>query len=261
MGGNMKGECFKCKTPDVKVWNTFGKLKCKPCIEKGKTKRAGHSGMVHKEEVKWTIFSEEELTETKGEYLELVKVKKSNPLYVRMYLSHYPKSKGIVGRQLNYIVFSNKKAVGIIGVSSPPLNYKKFRSFFNTKKDTDFVNNNVFRITKKIGDKNLGTKILKMLRRRVVEDYKKEYNTLLLGIVTFVEPPRTGSVYKADNWEGLGMTQGVSVRRRGEDWLEKQYIKDGVKKYIFGIKFKHTRRKNEQNRVANGSREDQTSNK
>ena len=61
----------------------------------------------------------------------------------------------------------------------------------------------------------------------------------LLGLVTFVEPPRTGAIYKADNWECLGKTQGVSVRRKGDNWYEKQYIK-GEKKFIFAYRYKKT---------------------
>jgi hypothetical protein len=169
--------------------------------------------------------------------LKLIKVKKSNPLFVKWYIEHYPKSKGIVGRQLNYLVYYNGWPIGIIGGASPPLNYKIFRDYFNTVQDTSYLNNNVYRIVHKPEDRNIGTKILKMFRATLIQDYKSFYKDRLLGLVTFVEPPRTGAIYKADNWDYLGMTKGIEVKRKGKNWLEKVYQK-GVSKHIFAIRFK-----------------------
>jgi len=58
-----------------------------------------------------------------------------------------------------------------------------------------------------------------------------------MGIVTFVEPPRTGSVYKADNWDYLGKTQGKKCSRRGNHgkWINKEWG-EGTKKLIFAKK-------------------------
>jgi hypothetical protein len=80
-------------------------------------------------------------------------------------------------------------------------------------------------------------KILKIFRNKIFEDYYNKYKTNLIGLVTFVEPPRTGAIYKADNWEFLGKTQGITVRRKGNNWFTKQYYK-GVKKLIFAYKYK-----------------------
>ena len=126
--------------------------------------------------------------------------------------------------------------IGIISASSPPLNYKKFREYFSVENDLGFLNNNVFRIVNKPDDKNIGTKILKIFRNKIYKDYENKYKTKLLGIITFVEPPRLGSIYKADNWEYLGETQGVTVRRSGENWYQKQYTK-GTKKHIFAYRY------------------------
>ena len=226
--------CTKCTKQDVKLYNTFGKLKCKECIEKDKTGKKGNSGMIYKKDtiIQYDIFLNN---------LSLKLVKKSNNLFVKWYIEHYPKSKGIVGRQLNYLIYINNTPVGIISGASPPLNYKKFRNFFNIKNDLQILNNNVFRLVNKPNDKNIGTKILKLFRERLKKDYKKKYNEILRGIVTFVEPPRTGAVYKADNWINLGLTQGVEVRRAGKDWLQKTYTK-GTKKHIFCYKYKCKRK-------------------
>lgn len=179
--------------------------------------------------------------EIENKFLHLKKVKKSNKLYVKWFIEHYPGSKGIVGRQLNFLIYSYGKPIGIIGFASPPLNYKKFHKYFNLDDNVKasenakrFVNNNVFRIVHT--QKNLGTQILKIARKTLPELYKKQYGDTLLGIVTFVEPPRTGSLYKADNWDFIDMTEGIAVKRRGEEWTDKKYIKD-IKKYIYGYKF------------------------
>lgn len=223
----MVKKCTFCNRDDVKLFMSFGKWKCRECIDKRKTGRAGHSGMVYDKEIKPSDYK----VNSKG--LCLVSVKKSHPLLVKWYIEHYPGSKGIVGRSLNYLIYVDEFPIGIISVASPPRNYKIFRKIFSVEDDLQFVNNNVFRIVEK-HEPNVGTQILKLLRRRVGKDYKVKYGQNLLGICTFVEPPRTGAIYKADNWKYLGLTQGVEVRRRGTDWFEKTYTK-GVKKHIYAI--------------------------
>jgi len=185
--------------------------------------------------------SEYYINDLKDIELDLIKVKKSNPLYVKWFIEHYPESKGIVGRQLNFLIYSFGKPIGIIGFASPPLNYNIFNKYFdfdinnksgeNAKK---ILNNNVFRIV--YTQKNYGTKILKIARNKVYKLYYEQYNDKLLGLVTFVEPPRTGAIYKADNWIYLGNTKGIEVKRRGDNWTEKQYFK-GIQKLIFGYKY------------------------
>ncbi len=165
--------------------------------------------------------------------LELEITNKGNKLFSTLYLEHYPRSKGIMGRQLNYFIKRDGKVIGIIGVNSPPLNYKKFRNYFHTENEKLFVNNNVFRIVET--EKNLGTKILKLLRKKITIDYYKKYGDKLIGIVTFVEPPRTGALYRADNWDYLGETEGMRVTLRSttrNDWQNKKWEK-GTKKFIF----------------------------
>jgi len=229
----MIGTCNFCNKSNIKIYATFGKYKCKECIDKSKTGRKGHSGMIYDEKVKITEF----IDCTLKKIITLKLVKKSHKLFVKWYIEHYPKSKGIPGRQCNYLIYNYENPVGIISGNSPPLNYKIFRNYFNIDNDKMFVNNNVFRIVNKPNDKNFGTKVLKIFRNAIYKDYYIKYQDELLGIVTFVEPPRTGAIYKADNWEYLGKTKGIEVRRRGDNWLEKSYHK-GIPKHIFGYKYK-----------------------
>lgn len=226
--------CFHCGK-DKKCYPTFGKLVCSDCIDERRTGRKGHSGMIYKPSVQPADYSMPWLSDME---LCLSRVKKSHPLYVKWYIEHYPGSKGIVGRQINYLIYHFGRPVGIIGVSSPPLHYKKFEHYFKlsgmkpSESSKLFLNNNVFRLVDKVGE-NLGTRILKLLRRRVKQDYNDIYGQELIGLVTFVERPRTGAVYKADNWEFLGETEGIEVKRRGKDWLNKTYLKTDNKKLIF----------------------------
>jgi len=173
--------------------------------------------------------------------LFLKEVPKSHKLFAKWFFEHYPNSKGIVGRQLNFLIYRYGRPIGIIGFNSPPVNYRKFYEFFNldpslpaSENAKKLLNNNVFRIIH--SEKNLGTQILKLARNQVRRRYKEKYNDELIGLVTFVEPPRTGAIYKADNWVYLEMTQGIEVKRRGENWIHKQYSK-GVKKHIFVYRF------------------------
>ena len=67
------------------------------------------------------------------EGLTLSPAKKGDKVFATIYLNHYPASKGIVGRQLNYYIKRGGKLLGIIGVNSPPLNYKIVSEYFSEK--------------------------------------------------------------------------------------------------------------------------------
>jgi len=220
---NKKCEICGAEGKVIEVW---GRYYCRSCYEKKPKKGNGHSGMIRRPgALKQMILSF-------SNDITLQRVKKSDPIFSTLYLDHYPKSKGIVGRQLNYLIVRGNQILGIIGANSPPLNYKLFREYFGVDNDMVFLNNNVFRLI--VHEKNLGTRVLKLFRNRIKKDYKSEYGDELIGLVTFVEPPRTGAVYKADNWDYLGMTEGKRCTRRGNlgKWINKEWT-DGVRKHIF----------------------------
>ena len=226
-----KNRCELCGS-EGKVYSVFGKKVCLACMQKRRTGKPGHSGMIYREKVTPDSFRD---LFCFNKPLELIPVKKSHPLFVKWFMEHYPNSKGIVGRSVNFLIYRYGEPVGIIGFSSIPLGYKKFDEFFGfdtgiPENANKILNNNVFRLIKT--ERNLGTKVLKLARKKVREIYRKKYGTDLIGLVTFVEPPRTGAVYKADNWKYLGMTEGIRVLRRGKEWYKKQFT-EGVKKHIF----------------------------
>lgn len=166
--------------------------------------------------------------------LELVRVPKSDGLFGKLFFEHYPGSKGIPARSLCYLIFRDGVCIGIVGINSPPRNYKIFKEYFNGADEKNFVNNNVYRLI--LNEKNLGTKVLREFRKVIKKDYEEKYGDTLLGIITFVEPPRTGAMYKADNWQFLGETQGKRMTRDKNTW-EKTFVQ-GTKKLIFGYMYK-----------------------
>ena len=216
-------QCSKCGA-EGRLHSAFGRLICTSCKNDRPNKMTGNSGMYDR--------PQEEMCFVDGLFLE--RVSKSNGMFGSLFFSHYPESKGIVGRALCYLVYLDKKAIGIIGCSSPPKNYLKFKEFFDGADEKQYVVNNVFRLIR--NDKNLATKVLKIFRNLARKDYANEYKETLLGMATFVEPPRTGTIYKADNWKFIGMTEGIRMRRNKETW-EKTYEK-GVSKYIYAIKYR-----------------------
>lgn len=218
--------CDGCGTKG-KVIEVWGKKWCPKCWEARPRGKKGHSGMIPMDELNINL----ELPFTDG--LILDRTSKGNPVFATLYRSHYPKSRGIVGRTLNYFVKRGGDILGIIGGNSPPLNYKKFNEFFGKEyKEVNWINNNVYRLIH--NEKNLGTKVLKMFRNIIKKDYEDRYNDTLIGMITFVEPPRTGAIYKADNWTYLGLTQGMSATRRNDHgkWVNKEWG-TGTKKHIF----------------------------
>ena len=219
----------KCDFCDFvgKVIETWGKSYCKPCWEKKPKKGKGHSGMIGMK----VLTLQDTLPFHKHIYLE--RTTKGNKEFATIYLNHYPGSKGIVGRQLNYFIKESGRILGIIGGNSPPLNYKKFNKYFNDNyTELNWLNNNVYKLL--IQRKNLGTKVLKLFRNTIKRDYQEKFKDQLIGLITFVEPPRTGAMYKADNWDYLGETEGKRCFRRGDHgkWINKEWG-TGSKKLIF----------------------------
>lgn len=234
--------CYKCKT-EGKCFKYWGKFYCEKCLVE--TSGHGNSGMIAmpKEWVEHQLMQIHMIPESYQRPV-LIYVPKGNKLFASLYLSHYPQSKGIVGRSLNYLIIYKGMTAGIIGGNSPPYAVKPIDEFFGITKENRgdmlvrFFNNEVFRIIK--SSKNLATMSLKAFRYRVKKDYLERYGCDLIGFITFVEPPRKGSIYLADNWTYLGKTKGFSTKRRGKRWHIRTWGKT-VPKHIYGWKYKEYR--------------------
>jgi uncharacterized protein DUF4338 len=71
------------------------------------------------------------------------------------------------------------------------------------------VNNARFLILPWIRCKNVASRVLALVSRRLAEDWHARYAYRPVLLETFVEKPRfTGTCYKAANWQYVGDTQG-----------------------------------------------------
>lgn len=230
--------CCKCKR-EGKCFRHWGKYYCEKCLME--TSGKGHSGMLAmpKEWVDGQLAQIHMIPESYRHPI-LQSTPKGNKLFASLYLSHYPKSKGIVGRCINYFIIYKGLTVGIIGGNSPPYSVRAIDDFFGITKENrgdmlvQIFNNEVFRIIRSAP--NLATMTLKEFRHNVNRDYEVKYGYPLIGLITFVEPPRTGAIYKADNWTYLGDTKGFSTKRRGKRWHTRTWDRT-VPKHIFGYKY------------------------
>jgi len=132
---------------------------------------------------------------------------------IENYHSYIPTYKS-VGRRIDWLILYDNEIIGMIGIGSstyPPskdllayLNVSKseYRNLFNT-----IANNWRFCLIKQI--KNIGTVILKKLRRLAPIEWKKKYGNDLKYLTTFVGGGHNGAVYRADNWSFIGQTSGL----------------------------------------------------
>ena len=129
---------------------------------------------------------------------------------------HYSHPKGFVGRQIMYRIWVDNKPCGAIAGGSATQNLPGRNEFFGDEfKLQNIINNTFYHLENNCGDKNLGTKVLKLWRNQVVFDWQYLYKSPVIGFETLVELPRNGALYKADNWTFVGTTKGYTCKRIG----------------------------------------------
>lgn len=159
----------------------------------------------------------------------------------------YVKHKLTPTRRIDFLIYENESnnLIGAIGLNSATLNLGerdkllKLNNRNKKKRLLNIANNYRFALIKdNITIQNAGSQILKSLRNDGARAWKRKYGNKLIGIETFVKPPWTGSVYKADNWFSLGETRGFSAHRFPTELVDKKYRE----KYLseFNKKFKTT---------------------
>ncbi len=164
--------------------------------------------------------------------LELERISKRDSRYQELRDRHYVPNRDTIGRQLHYLIWFDGQVSGIISGASAAYGVAPRDQFFglvthNNGQDRGYqllhlVNNTVFRLENNIP--NLATQVLAQWRRRVINDWPtcspaSTHRPPVLGFETFVgvAEHRVGTIYKADNWHCLGLTQGVAKRQRGGD--------------------------------------------
>lgn len=152
----------------------------------------------------------------------------------------YIKHKLTPTRRIDFLVYENESnnLIGAIGLNSAVLNLgerDRILGLNNSNKKRrllNIANNYRFALIKEnITIQNAGSQILKSLRINGAKAWKRKYGNKLIGIETFVQPPWTGSVYKADNWSFLGETKGFKCSRLPIKLIIKSCQKKQIKKF------------------------------
>lgn len=143
----------------------------------------------------------------------------------------YVASARTVGRCLKYIISYNKKDIGTfwIGSGFKPTPKAILNYFDKSQKEFDKIFNEVAdnkRFCMIVNIPNLGTQILKTIRKRAKLDWKNKYGNNLKAIVTTIGNNKKGSVYLADNWKLIGETSGLPSSRKSVSmkWDDKESI-------------------------------------
>ena len=144
-------------------------------------------------------------------------------------------------RKLYWMLFEDSQIVGVWGLASAfgwPADVKEFMK----KNSISFneLGNNIVYCLSGHEDRNAGTKFLKLLRRDAKVWWKERYGDELKALQCFVLPPRSGAMYKADNWSMIGVTAGKSLvmrtlygkDREGVKGVEVRTFKSGEVKYL-----------------------------
>jgi len=156
--------------------------------------------------------------------IELERVKQNNPEAIRYITNHYTHPRGFIGKNSTHLIKVDGLVCGVIVGGSTSLHLTGRFEFFGEDCDIqNIINNRLFRLELNIP--NLGTQVLKLWRKVVVEDWKLRYNCNPIGFETLVKPPLNGAVYRADNWVFGGMTKGYTAKKFGHKNNCKLWIK------------------------------------
>lgn len=145
----------------------------------------------------------------------------------------YVASARTVGRVLKYLIYDEDELIGTFWVGSgfKPTPKAILDYFQVSQKEYDKIFNEVadnkrFAMSKHV--KNAGTIAIKLIRKRVKQDWKDRYGDDLKAILTTIGSGKSGAVYKADNWIMIGETAGLPKDRKSMSmkWNDNEEIKE-----------------------------------
>lgn len=145
----------------------------------------------------------------------------------------YVASARTVGRVLKYLIYDEDELIGTFWVGSgfKPTPKAILDYFQVSQKEYDKIFNEVadnkrFAMSKHV--KNAGTIAIKLIRKRVKQDWKDRYGDDLKAILTTIGSGKSGAVYKADNWIKIGETAGLPKDRKSMSmkWNDNEEIKE-----------------------------------
>lgn len=134
------------------------------------------------------------------------------------YLGALPK----IGHTLWYAASYRGEWVALLGFSAAALKCGVRDRWIGWSKRSQYArlklvaNNSRYLILPDWHCANLGSKTLALTERRLADDWRAQFGHPLVLLETFVDPQRhPGSVYLADNWLCLGLSQGFRRTRTG----------------------------------------------
>ncbi len=147
---------------------------------------------------------------------EIVRTKQGSILwneYIERY--HYLGYQPLPGAQLRYFVYANQQLVALLGFGAAAWSLAPRDRWIGWSTSSrkvhlpQVVNNARFLILPWIESKNLASRILGRVSRRLASDWKARYQIKPLLMETFVDAQRfRGTCYSAANWKHLGQTKG-----------------------------------------------------
>ena len=151
-----------------------------------------------------------------GLEISIVSLKEKTSLwneYINRY--HYLGHKPLPGANLKYFVYCNNQIVALLGFGAAAWKVLPRDNFIGWTSEQRMynlhliVNNARFLILPWINSKNLASKILSLIAKRITYDWYERYKYTPVLLETFVEKQRFyGTCYKAANWIYLGTTKG-----------------------------------------------------
>lgn len=128
---------------------------------------------------------------------------------------HYLGYSPLPGASMKYFFYSGEDIVALMGFGASAWRveardwYIGWNDEQRTKNLNLVINQARFLILPWISSKNLASKVLSMIEKRIRDDWKHKYHYMPVLMETFVEKRRfTGTCYKSANWDYAGNTKG-----------------------------------------------------
>jgi len=155
---------------------------------------------------------------TKGLFLREVHTPNQREAMKDLIVAHhsYKQNSRFVGRQINWLIEFNGQIVGAIGIGSvvmfqPQIFYDYVGVKCNINACRTFYLNKIavnwrFTLTPN-APKNIGSQTLAIMAKIAPKRWKSKFGDELALLITLVELPRKGTVYKAAGWDFVGQTK------------------------------------------------------
>ena len=148
--------------------------------------------------------------------LDVVQTRADRAIYHQLLQAHHYLGAGsMAGAQLRYLARSGGEVVGALGFGASAwlvAGRDRFIGWSDSSRRAHLhlvVNNNRFLIPPWVQTRNLASRLLSLLSRRIGADWLSRYGYSPALLETFVEQDRfTGACYRAANWIDVGTTKG-----------------------------------------------------